>query len=319
MSISTVGVVGLGLLGRGICACLLGRGLRVVGLAPNTTELDRARRVIAEAFAEMVAHGVCEPATAEEWEARYHGTMSCDDLANCDFVIESVTEDLAVKQSVLAEIEAIVGSHVPIATNTSAIPIRQLQQDRRHPERILGMHWMEPAYATRFLELIRGEQTGDEAFQLAEELAESCGKEPCRVNKDVPGFIVNRLGYAIYREALHMIEEGVADAETIDRAFRNVVGVWSPFCGPLRWIDLTGGPALYAKAMTPVLPTLSNATEVPAKLRELAASAPDGIQGGKGFYTYSESQAELWERRLREHAWKMFELDFPEQPQEEAS
>ncbi|MGI9456834.1 MAG: 3-hydroxyacyl-CoA dehydrogenase family protein, partial [Aeoliella sp.] len=127
-----------------------------------------------------------------------------------------------------------------------------------------------------------------------------------------------RLGYAIYREAIHLIEQGVAGAEKIDRALRHVIGTWSTFCGRLRWIDITGGPLLHAKAMTPVLPTLSNATEVPALLRDLASSAADGIKSGKGFYIYTQAEAQLWEERLREQAWRTLKLDLPEHPREDA-
>ena len=132
----------------------------------------------------------------------------------------------------LIEIEAVVAADVPIASNTSALPITTLQEGRLHPERFLGMHWAEPAYATRFLELIRGQHTSDAAMTKANSLATALGKEPCVVAKDVPGFIVNRLGYAMYREAVNMLESGVADAATIDRAFRNACGIWASLCGP---------------------------------------------------------------------------------------
>src|SRR5262249_40054722 len=140
------------------------------------------------------------------------------DFADCHFAIESVPEDLAIKQQVFDRIEAAVGADVPIASNTSALPITLLQRGRKAPARFLGMHWAEPAHATRFMELIRGEHTSDDAFQIAAELARRIGKQPSLVQKDVPGFIVNRLGYAMYREALHLLESGVADVATIDEA-----------------------------------------------------------------------------------------------------
>ena len=131
------------------------------------------------------------------------------------------------------------------------------------------MHWAEPAHATRFLELIRGEATSDETVRRTEELARRLGKDPTVCRQDIPGFIVNRIGYAMYREALHLVELGVADIETIDRSVRNTLGLWAASCGPFRWIDLTGGPALYARSMERVIPTLRNDAALPALLAAL--------------------------------------------------
>jgi 3-hydroxybutyryl-CoA dehydrogenase len=202
----------------------------------------------------------------------------------------------------------LVAADVPIASNTSALPISHLQRGRKHPERFLGMHWAEPAHATRFMELIRGEHTSDTAFQAAAQLAKAIGKEPCLVEKDVPAFIANRIGYAMYREALNILEMGVADAETIDRSCRNALGLWATICGPLRWMDLTGGPAAYAKAIRAVLPSLSNATELPKTLQDLVDSDAQGIANGRGFYEYNEEQARQWEELFLEHAWTIREL-----------
>jgi 3-hydroxybutyryl-CoA dehydrogenase len=164
------------------------------------------------------------------------------------------------------------------------------------------MHWAEPAYATRFMELIRGDETSDATFEKAISLAGQIGKDPALVLKDIPGFIVNRLGYAMYREAFHLLEMGVADVESIDRAFRNAVGLWATLCGPFRWIDITGGPALYAKAMQGVWPTLSNAAELPDAFKTMMRNDDRGVQNGRGFYPYGPNDAAHWEALLHAHA-----------------
>ena len=289
----TVGVVGLGMLGRGIAACFLGHGFRVVGFARTDGEHADARREIERDLGELGAAG---------WEGRYRPTSRYEDLADCGFVVESVAEDAAVKADVFDRIEAVVRPDVVVASNTSAIPISVLQAGRRHPGRFVGMHWAEPAHATRFLELVRGEQTTDEALRAAAELAGRLGKEPCVCRKDVPGFIVNRIGYAMFREALHLLETGVADAGTIDTAFRNAVGLWATLCGPFRWIDLTGGPELYARAMERVLPTLNTSPDVPAALRRLADAGAKGVANGRGFFEYPPAEAERWRELHRRHA-----------------
>jgi 3-hydroxybutyryl-CoA dehydrogenase len=308
MTREQVAVVGLGFLGRGIAASLLSHGYRVIGYARSTESLANAEQSIRLAIDELVDYGGDDASLRTDWTAQYLGTSSFDDLASCAFVIESVTEDIEVKGDVFDEIERVVAADVPVASNTSAIPISTMQRSRRCPERFLGMHWAEPAHATRFLELIRGDLTGDAAFKHAIALALRCGKEPSFVDRDVPGFIANRLGYAIYREALHLIESGVADAETIDRSFRNSIGLWATLCGPFRWMDLTGGPALYAKAMAPVLPSLSCEMAIPQPLAALAREDALGVINGRGFFNYLPEEATDWEESFRRHAWAVRRL-----------
>jgi 3-hydroxybutyryl-CoA dehydrogenase len=137
----------------------------------------------------------------------------------------------------------------------------------------------------------------------------------CR--QDIPGFIVNRIGYAMYREALHLVEQGVADFETIDRSVRNTLGLWAACCGPFRWIDLSGGPALYARSMERVIPTLCNDTALPAALTALADQDARGIVNGHGFYEYTPADAHTWEERQRRHAWMVtdwLDAEFPLAP-----
>ena len=170
------------------------------------------------------------------------------------------------------------------------------------------MHWAEPAYATRFLELIASEQTSAKVLQAALDLARRNGKDPSVLKKDLPGFIVNRLGYAMYREALSLLEEGIADAETIDRSFRNACGLWASLCGPFRWIDITGGPASYARAMSGVLPGLNNSSEVPPTLAKMRDEDYRGTLDGRGFYSYQPGDAQRWNDILHRQAWAILRL-----------
>lgn len=323
MEVSVVGVVGLGLLGRGIAGCLLAHGIPVVAYDIAPAERAAARAAIATAIAELAAHGYCAPSIENIWRTLYTEAGSLDDLSGCNFLIESVTESAEIKAMLFEQLEAILAAETPIASNTSALPISLLQKGRRNPSRFLGMHWAEPAHATRFLELIRGDQTDAASMQAATRLAHTLGKEPCVVQRDIPGFIANRLGYAIYREACHLLNSGVADAETIDRSFRNSVGLWASVLGPLRWIDLTGGPAFYGKAMACVLPTLSNAVEVPEPIRSMmtteSVAGAAGVRDGHGFYDYTPEQAQAWERIYRDQVWRVrqaIDAAFPLHPEE---
>ncbi len=306
MTIDPVGVVGLGLLGRGIAASLVAAGVHVLAFDISQPARQDALSFIENAIQEMISHGVLAQQAAATWPGHLTICDSISLLQPSAFVIESVNEDLSVKRQVFEELEAIVGQDTPIASNTSALPITLLQQGRKHPSRFLGMHWSQPCYATRFLEIIRGEHTSDTALQLAVELGRRVGKEPSMVNRDVPGFIINRLSYAMYREAAHLVELGVGDVETIDQAFRNAVGLWASFCGPFRWIDITGGPGLYGKAMAGVLPDLAGRSEVPALFTALEGAR--GALDGRGFYTYEPGDAARWQKLFHEHAWEFKRL-----------
>ena len=308
MDVQIVAVAGLGLLGRGIAACLLAHGFRVVGFTRRPSTHADAREYISRAIQDLIERAGFPGALTAEWPDRYTPVDDCERFSPCDLVIESIVEDPAAKGEIFDRIEAVIRPEVPVASNTSSLPITTLARDRKHPERFVGMHWAEPAHATRFMELIRGEQTSDAAFEAVVELARKIGKEPSLVEKELPGFIANRIGYALYREALHLLASGVADAETIDRSVRNALGLWSTVCGPFRWMDLTGGPALYGRAQKRVWPTLSNAAEVPKLLEDLIESDARGIANGRGFYEYTEDEARRWEDLYREHAWTVCQL-----------
>lgn len=315
----TIGVVGLGLLGRGIAACFLGHGFRVIGYARNATEHAAALGPIAEMVDEL-AHRTQQTDLKGSWQNQYQSVTTFEPLADCELVVESVPENAAIKRAIFLRLEEVVAPMTILASNTSATPITLLQEGARHPERIIGMHWAEPAHVTRFLELICGERTAESVLERAAGFARRLGKEPARCRRDVPGFIVNRVAYAMYREVCHLIETGVADPLTIDTALRNTLGLWATVCGPLRWIDLTGGPELYAAAMEGVLPTLSNETQVPRTLRDLAASGARGIVNGRGFFEYTAEEAARWKELQERHAARAsqtFDEYFPLKPNSE--
>ena len=300
MEIKTVGLVGLGLLGRGIAACLLGNGLRVVAYSRDEATREPARRHIEGALRELVEHG--QQDADANWSERYIEADSFEALREVDFVIESIIEDFGAKLEVYDELEAIVGDEVPICSNTSALPISLLQQSRRHPERFVGMHWGEPCHVLRFMEIIRGAATADAPFEATVELARRLGKQPSLVEKDMRGFVTNRLFYAMLREAFHLLESGVADIATIDRSFRNDMGWWSTLAGPFRFLDLTGIPA-YAAVAKELFPELCNDAEVPRALQEMADAGARGVGNAKGFYEYTEDEAAQWSQRWHDFTW----------------
>ena len=300
MGIEAVGLVGLGWMGRGIAACLAAHGLEVRGVDVDSERREAAQSHVAATLSQMRAQGLLSSEDYAEALGKFRTTAEMAPLASCDFAIESVSEDFQVKQHVLRDLEKVLHPGTPIATNTSAIPITELQSGCRFPQRVIGMHWAEPCHLTRFLEIIRGAHTDDATTELTVQLGRQAGKDPCIVQRDVDGFIVNRLAYALYREAFWLLENEVADVETIDRAFVNAISVWANVAGPFRWMDITGLPA-YAAAMERLFPKLSTQTDLPETMRRLMESGAQGVSNGRGFYDYGPDDAEHWKQVLSDN------------------
>ncbi len=307
MDQQTIGVVGLGLLGREIATAALAYGRTVVGYDIDARAVDDARRFIGEALTELAGLRPALAAQCSDWSDRYIEAGGLDAFADCGYVIESVVEDLAVKRNVFAQLEKIIDPGAIIASNTSSCPITQLQQGAAHPQRFVGMHWASPCYIRKFLEVIKGEQTSDAVFDATARLGEALGKQPGLVRQDIRGFVNNRLSYAMLREALALLEAGVADAATIDNVFRNGVGSWAAVAGPFRFMDMTGLEA-YAAVMRDLFPELSNMATLPRTMQQLIDSGARGIANGRGFYEYKPGDAERWEKQWQRTSWKLAEL-----------
>ncbi len=292
--IDPVGLVGLGLMGRGIAACLIAHGFTVIACNRTHERVHQAREQIGRTLKELVRRKVLSRDKIKNWEERFHFVRSPKELAPCPFIIESLREDLKVKKEVYDQLEEAVAPETVIASNTSSFPVALLAEGRKHPERFVVMHWAEPAWITRFMEIVRGEKTSDEAVRRAEEIGLACDKEPSLLNFDIRGFITNRLMYAFIREACYLVDIGAATPEMVDRSFRNDVGWWSALAGPFRWMDLTGIHS-YGAVMEGLLPELSSRKRLPKVMRDMLKKGGTGIANRTGFYPYTEQSAKAWE------------------------
>lgn len=296
-----IGVVGLGLMGTSIITSLLMYGHKVIALAPITKDLDDAENRVIHNLSELHKHGLIK----QEITSFLHNitfTTDYQDLCDCGLVMECVTENLEIKKTVYGLIENFISADAILTTNTSAIPIDLLKDHVKHPKRFIGLHWAEPAFTTKFLEIICSSATD---IILAESLYNTVtgwGKEPTLLRKDIRGFITNRIMYAMYREAFYLVENGYATIEDVDRSCRNDGGHWMPFCGLFRYMDLTGLQA-YFHVMKDLFPTLNNQANVPALIQTIAEQGGNGILNGKGFYNYTKEEAEEWEKAYEEFAF----------------
>ena len=302
----------MGLMGTSIAACLLAAGHPLVCIEVDPAKLRTARRRLLRLLTEAKQRGGLKDSPAGLMD-RVTISNNFNTLAETEIIVESTIESPAVKRKVIRQIEAVVATTALIGSNTSAIPVTELQKRARHPERILGLHWAEPANITRFMEIICGERTSIANLKRAELLARGWGKEPSLLRKDIRGFITNRIMYAMLREAFYLVDAGYATVADVDRSLRNDLGYWITFAGPFRFMDLTGIPA-YAAVMKDLLPELNSAVKTPSLMKRVSRSGGLGVANGKGFYSYTPAQARRWEKLFNDFSYKIRELadKFPE-------
>ncbi|HEY3837138.1 MAG TPA: 3-hydroxyacyl-CoA dehydrogenase family protein [Bryobacteraceae bacterium] len=302
-TLQPVGLVGFGLMGQSIATCLMARGMAVRVYDSDRRTYARGQSNIEAALAELVRRRLLKAAVRKNWRQRLLCASSFDDFAPCPVVIESVPENLELKQQLFRELEAVVSKRAILASNTSSLPISMLQSTLEVPQRFVGMHWGVPSQLSPFFEVIPGNRTSRRTVTLAREFGVLCGKEAIVLREDIRGFIGNRLMYAMMREACYLVESGIADVATVDRAFRNDIGWWSLFAGPFRWMDLTGIPA-YAAVMEGLFPKLSNQKALPEIMQEAVRGGWEGTANSKGFYRYDKANIARWNK-----AWIEFTYD----------
>ncbi|VAW12413.1 hypothetical protein MNBD_BACTEROID01-227 [hydrothermal vent metagenome] len=285
--INTIGIIGLGLMGQGIASCFVRYGFNVIAYSRTAAREQETLNHISGSFKKLIDRNIISESDIQGWEERFKYVNSLEEMEDCQFIVETVGESLDLKRFIYNTIESVVGKDVVIATNTSGISISLLQKELVNKERFIGMHWAEPAEITKYLELSRAEDTADYAVEIGRSIGERCGKQPTILNYDISGLISNRLMYAMMREAMHLVEIGVADIETVDRSFRNDIGWWATLCGPFRWMDITGLP-IYAKVMEGLFPDLCNTDKVPALIKEK-------VDSKSKFYDYQENEEKEWE------------------------
>lgn len=305
--LSTIGVVGLGLMGSSIVVSLLASGHKVVALAPLKGEKEGAAKHITD----LLKHADAANLLKVELDHSVQNLLiseTYDSLSNCAIVMECVIEDKVIKGEVYNKIADVVKPDTVIASNTSAIPISELQLLVPQPERFLGIHWAEPAYMTRFLEVTCGEQTDIGLAENIVELGKGWGKEPTLLKKDIRGFITNRLMYAVYREALALIEAGHTSILDADKAFRYDAGSWMTLMGLFRRMDFMGLDPDCEQSFKRLFTCLSNSNDVPALMQLMVDKKGRGIHNLVGLYDYTATEADNWEKAFAEFNLEIFNL-----------
>ena len=287
--IKRVGVVGCGLMGHGIAQVAAQAGYDVVVREVDQATLDRGLGKIEKQLARAVEKGKAEPADADAVRGRIQGTLDYADLADCDLVIEAITEDLDLKLEMWREVDGVVKDGALFATNTSSLPVIAQAAGTSRPERFLGLHFFNPAQVMKLVEVIRGVTTSDEAFSAGVEFSQSLGKLGVQT-RDNAGFIVNRLLVPYLLDGMRAYEEGVGTITEIDEAMK--AGAGHPM-GPLTLSDFVGPDTLGSICDVMFDEFREKRFARPPILRKMLAAGWYGRKSGMGFYDYSgEAPAE---------------------------
>jgi 3-hydroxybutyryl-CoA dehydrogenase len=287
MELRVVGVVGAGVMGIGLGQNLSQTGHEVVLLDVSDEQLSKAKDEIRKnlRFFNMYQKGAEKKVNADEVIGRIKFTKSYDDFSGTDFVIENAVEKWDIKKDIYPQLDAACPPHAVFAANTSCISITKLGGTTKRPDKVLGMHFMNPVPLKPMVEAIRGYHTTDETIAVAKQLLTQMGKE-CEVVNDYPGFVSNRVLMLTVNEAVYLVHDGVATAEQIDRLFKTCFG---HKMGPLETADLIGLDTILF-SIEVLYESYSDSKYRPCPLlRKMVDAGLLGRKNGKGFYDYGVS------------------------------
>lgn len=276
------GIVGAGLMGQSIARVFADAGWQV-------RLFDRSDEALAAAVDSLTSAG---------YDVKAVGSLA--ELADgSSFITEAIFENLELKQDVFAEL-SVADTDVVLASNTSVLPVTAIAAKATRPERVVGTHWWNPGDLIPLVEVVRGNKTSTEVMEATVGVLTSVGKTAVRVERDVPGFVGNRMQHALWREAIAIVADGIADAQTVDLVVRNTIGLRLAEMGPIENADLVGLDLTLAIHQS-VLPDLNRDPHPSDLLQRLVAAGQLGAKTGSGFLPWGEGTREAAAQRLSTH------------------
>ncbi len=301
MSKERVAIIGAGMMGHGLAQIFAARGHEVT-LSDVSDEL--LTRAIANIRANITLLYEKKIMTREEIApavARIRTTTSLQAaVRNAQFVIEAVSENLELKQRLFQEIDAYCPRETILASNTSVISITKIAEKTKYKERVVGTHFWFPPYMIPLVEVVKGHDTSDETMNFSYEFMKRAGKHPIKCLKDVPGFVANRLQHALWREAIYIVDHGIADAETVDEAIKHSFGIRLPVLGPIENADMVGLD-LVLQIHNYILNNLECSPNPSPILQKKVAKGELGFKTSKGFQDWSPERIDECKKRLFDH------------------
>ena len=287
--IKQISVLGAGVMGHGIAQAFIMGGYPV-----KLYDIQDAILVTAQAHIEESLELFRQVGLISERDlgGAVQRLTTTDDLAfaskGADFIVEAAPEDLDLKQQLFKQVEALCADETIVATNTSSLTLKEISAHVENKARLVITHWFSPPQIVPTVEVVKGEETSDETLETAYQLMEKIKKMPVRIDREVPGFLVNRIQVAMAREVFDLYEKGIASAQDIDRAVIGSIGFRLASIGPLRAADFNGID-IWSRAAKNLLPEIQSSIELPEALRRLDAQGHRGIKSGRGFYEYTTS------------------------------
>ncbi|MGA2990641.1 MAG: 3-hydroxyacyl-CoA dehydrogenase NAD-binding domain-containing protein [Candidatus Korobacteraceae bacterium] len=296
--IKRIAVVGAGTMGHGIAQVMAQAGLGVSLTDSLPEALASARGRIESSIAMLLENGLIGEAQAVSAKKNlsFAGTLD-EAVSGADLIFEVIPEKVEVKRQMFARLDQLSKPETIFASNTSAIPITTLAGFSRSPERVIGTHFWNPPQLIPLVEVVTTGCTAPRVLDSVMQCLTAAGKKPVHVSKDVPGFIGNRLQHAMMREAMHIVEEGVASVEGVDAALKNSFALRLLFSGAFEQRDLNGLDTQLGSELT-IFPDLCDVKEPPPLLRDKVARGELGLKAGKGYYDWSgKDRAEVVRRK----------------------
>jgi 3-hydroxybutyryl-CoA dehydrogenase len=285
MAITTVGVLGCGLMGAGIAQVSAQSGYKTIVREVEDSFLKKGLGRIDKFLTDGVAKGKVTPEARDQAMANLSGTTSLDDLRSCDLIVEAIIENVEEKRKAYAAIDAVVGARTIVCSNTSSLCITELAATTKRPDRFAGLHFFNPVPIMKLVEVIRGLATTDATYKTVFEFAQSLGKEPITA-PDRPGFIVNRLLVPYLLDAIREYEAGLGTLEDIDKGMK--LGTGYPM-GPFTLLDYVGLDTTYYIANIMFEEYREPRFAPPPLLKRMVLAGRLGKKSGRGFYDYTQS------------------------------
>lgn len=288
-ALSHVVIAGAGTMGASLAQIFAQAGIQVTLWNRSQAGLDRAAALIRSNQSALVAAGRLSADDSNALMERIVPTTEDACFPTASFLLESIAEDLTLKQDFFRRISTLVPVDCILTTNTSGLSISAIGSAVAEPVRFCGMHWINPPHLVPLVEVIQGTDTGDGTMDFVYALAQRLRKKPIRA-KDLPGFIMNRLQLALLREALALVDSGAATAEDVDAAVKYGLGLRYACVGPFETMDL-GGVDIFCRIASYLLADLDDRKDTPPLLQTLTEQGACGVKSGHGFYDYSGEKA----------------------------
>ena len=310
-NVKTIGVIGNGMIGDSMTVLTTGHGYKTISVARNAAKIPEYEATYKMYFQQMIDQGLITPAQYDICKKYLTYTLDYADLADCDVIFECVLEDLDLKHEIYAKIEDLCPNVKAICSVSSTFVADLLAaKATKYKDRILVTHPFNPAHMVPFFELCGGADTSDEAMALAVKVLEALDRKPVVLNKPTPGFIGNRLQFALWREALSLVEQGICEPRDIDTCLNYSFCPRYTSIGIFEHFD-NGGLLLNQAGCNGTFPALSNTTEAPPYVTDRIARGDLGQKTGLGFYDWRDVDMDAYRARVSAPYWKFIDWDMP--------